>query len=271
MKNINNIIDDFLPEKTPRSILMFILKIICILIAVSFIFHLLSFNLKSGVSSDTVNSNIKAVKSHDFSDVKTVQKEIKNTDTTSNNISGTGKALTSAQYTEIFSSCVFVGDSITSGLSTYGFLSDGQVFSSVGGSLENAESNIKKAAKTYPEKAFFTYGMNDTLHMRGNTKTFIKTYRERLSEFKKLSPQTTIYIVSISVPSKKAIKKQKNLANYAKFNKALQKMCREDGYKYIDITFILKEHPKLYAEDGIHVDPGFYPIYLNEIILRAGL
>ncbi|MGN0709649.1 MAG: GDSL-type esterase/lipase family protein [Anaerovoracaceae bacterium] len=268
---MKDILNNFLPEKNAHAILMFILKILCIIVAISFVFHLLSFNMKSGVSTKTVESNIKTVKSHDFSDVKTVEKEIKKNSTASKKVTGTGKALTSAQYTEIFSSCVFIGDSITSGLNAYGFLSDAQVFSSVGGSLENAGSNIRKAAKTYPEKAFFTFGMNDTLHMRGDSKRFIKAYRQRLSEFKKLAPQTKIYIVSISVPSKSAIKKKKNLGNYAKFNKALMKMCREDGYKYIDITFILKENPKLYAGDGIHVDPKFYPLYLNEIILRAGL
>ncbi|MDD6154879.1 MAG: GDSL-type esterase/lipase family protein [Eubacteriales bacterium] len=267
--NSDKILDLILPEKSGRGVTILAFRIICALIALSFLIHLFSFNMKADESSKNVESNIKLVESHDFSDVKTVEKKIKATEINQNATSGNG-ALTSAQYTEIFGNCVFIGDSITSGLSLYGFLSDSQVFSEVGGSLLDAESNFTKAAKTYPDKAFFCYGMNDMGNFRGKEKNFIKKYTSMIKAFKKISPSTKIYVLSISKPSKAAIKRKPTLKNYTKFNKALTKMCADDGFTYIDQTFILEEHPKLYAGDGVHVSPSYYPICLNEIILKAG-
>ena len=97
-----------------------------------------------------------------------------------------------------------------------------------------------------------------------------------MKEFHKISPQTKIYVCSISKPSSKTLKKRKVLRNYTKFNAAIAKMCASSSLKgvkpvFIDITGILEEHSDLYAGDGIHAQPAYYPYWLDEMAEKAGL
>ena len=48
-------------------------------------------------------------------------------------------------------------------------------------------------------------------------------------------------------------------------------MCGELGAEYIDNTEILRENPKLYAGDGIHVSPSYYPLWMARMAQAAGL
>lgn len=37
------------------------------------------------------------------------------------------------------------------------------------------------------------------------------------------------------------------------YNQEIQKMCEEEGYQYIDSTFIVTKNPGLFEQDGIHM------------------
>jgi lysophospholipase L1-like esterase len=130
---------------------------------------------------------------------------------------------------------------------------------------------FKSAAATYPRFAFFSFGMNDMGNYRGNAGSFIAKYEKLLKAFKKTSPKTRLFINGISTPSNDALGHNKSLKNYKKFNQALRKMCGDMNITYIDNSYILEENPKLYAGDGIHVNTGYYPLWLNNMILKAGL
>ena len=113
--------------------------------------------------------------------------------------------------------------------------------------------------------------MNDLIRYRGKVKPFIKEYRKHLKSFAKKSPDTLIYINSITIPSKGAQKSQPSLKHYKEYNKALVRLCEEEGYTFIDNTYILKKSPNLYAPDGIHVNIPYYPLWMNDMILEADL
>ena len=113
--------------------------------------------------------------------------------------------------------------------------------------------------------------MNDMITYRGKTKPFIKEYSKFLDSFHKRSPDTVIFINSISRPDNGAQKRQPSLKNWKKYNEALKKLCEEKGYNYIDNTYILNNNKKLYQPDGIHVMPAYYPIWMNDMIAEAGL
>ena len=250
-----------------------IISVILITFIILFARNLLRGNRNADTPDSEVLKNVQLVSEHDFSTVKAVEEQIsvvEKSDEVNEKIQK-GEGLSKAKYKKIFSGCVVIGDSITEGLSLYGFLNKDQVFSEIGASIMSSKSMFKKAAATYPRVAFFTFGMNDMGNYRGDADAFIKRYKELLADFAEKTPDTKILINSISTPRKSAQKSNKSLKNYKKFNKAIQAMCDELGYTYIENTYILEQHPKYYEQDGIHVIPDYYPIWLNNMILMAGL
>ena len=109
------------------------------------------------------------------------------------------------------------------------------------------------------------------INYRGDAEAFVKKYNSLLQATHKKSPSTEIYVCSITTPTKKAIKNKKSLGNYKKFNKAIQKMCEENGYTYVDTSQILPTHKSLYADDGIHAASAYYPLWMDKMIEVANL
>ena len=174
-------------------------------------------------------------------------------------------------YRRMFQTSVILGDSLTEGLTVYGWLPRSVVFSKVGGSLVYADDVFTKAARTKPEYAFFAFGMNDMGNYGGDADSFIEKYSNLLKAFKKISPNTTIVVNSISTPTEAARAGNKSIRAYKKFNNAIKKMCNDKHYIFIDITDILPSNPDLYAGDGIHAAPDYYPLWMDRMIDAAGL
>lgn len=243
---------------------------VSVVFAVIFCLNLFSFNFDASYSDKTIKENRKAVETHDFSSVKRVESIIKALENKETNTLNT-KPQSKVYYLKKFKNSVILGDSITEGLTVYGFLPDDIVLCAIGASLEGSDALFRKAAKLVPDNAFFTFGMNDLIKYRGKTKPFIKEYSRLIKKFRKRSPDTLIYINSISVPNKDAQKRQPSLKHYKEYNAALKRLCEGEDYTFIDNTYILKKNKQLYAPDGIHVATTYYPIWMNDMITEAGL
>ena len=222
-------------------------SIILLLFLVVFLFNLLKFNRKVPVGKDEIEKNKQ-----------------------SGEVSANGQS-NKARYMSKFKGSIVVGDSVTEGLSVYGWLSDDQVFSKIGSSVMTGDDLFSSAAGTYPSTAFFAFGMNDMGNYRGDEKAFIKKYKARLKAFHKASPKTKICVCGISAPTDSAMAKNKSISNYKKFNSAIKKMCAKNKYVYIPTADILQKHPELYAGDGIHAQATYYPYWLDRMIEEAEL
>ncbi len=113
--------------------------------------------------------------------------------------------------------------------------------------------------------------MNDMGNYSGDSTAFIKKYSSLIKAFRKKSPDSKILVCSISTPSQDAIKSNSSIGNYKKFNKALERMCNKEGYIFVNDTAILQDHPELYAGDGIHASPEYYPLWMDEMAKAAQL
>ena len=253
---------------TKYTVFVFIL----IVTSVFFLIHFLNWNRDAAVNDKTVNKNLDIINSFDYSDVNTVETAIQTLEANEEKFAfDATKPMTSAQYKQIFKGNIVIGDSITEGLVVYGYLTEESVFCEIGASLATGDYLFSKAASVYPEKAIFAFGMNDILNYSGKTEPFIERYTEVIDQFQKDSPDTEIFINSISIPGEEAIADKPNLGKYEEFNEALITMCNDLGIGYIDSTDILRENPDLYEGDGIHVSSAYYPLWINNMIIKAGL
>ncbi len=262
--------------KNKIQIRLLILIFLIAVISLVFVLNLFARNKNADAVRQDISSNVEKIASFDFSDVKTVEAEIE----AKRQAQAIAEAAAEAEsqdsteernYFEIFSNCVVIGDSITHGLYDYGFLSEFQVVSEIGASVLYSEDTFNSVAALYPKAVFFAFGMNDMGNYNGDEKAFIDQYKSLLTDFKKNTPDTTIFICSITPPAQYAIDATPVLGNYENFNKEIKKMCRKLDIEYIDTTVLLEGHEEFYAGDGIHVSPEFYVLWLELMSLRAGL
>lgn len=240
---------------------------ILLLFLVVFLFNLFKFNRRFHADKAEMAKNRKTIESMQQASVAEVEEAV---DLIGGDVAADATS-SKARYMRKFQGSIVVGDSVTEGISLYGWLNESQVFSKVGSSVLTGDDLFRQAANTYPKHAFFAFGMNDMGNFRGSADSFIKKYNSQIKAFKSVSPKTKIYICGISTPSDDALEKNSSIRDYKKFNKAIKKMCEKKGYKYISVADILVEHPELYAGDGIHAQTAYYPYWLNRMIEEAGL
>ena len=262
-KSVAEAVADYFKDMNRHRVAILIL----LLFLVVFLFNLLKFNRKVSIRSNEIEKNRKSVEAIQSTSVADVEEAV----SALGGDASSGGQSSKARYMRKFKGSVVIGDSVTEGLSVYGWLSSDQVFSKIGTSVMTGDDLFASAAVTYPSTAFFAFGMNDMGNYRGDEKAFIKKYAARLKAFHKASPKTNICVCGISAPTETAMEKNKSISHYRKFNKAIKKMCVQEGYIYIPTADILHEHPELYAGDGIHAQTTYYPYWLNRMIEEAGL
>ncbi|MBQ0041487.1 MAG: hypothetical protein KBS56_05605 [Clostridiales bacterium] len=260
-KNSNKTVNKKNPIRTVIAVLLLVF-------AVSVLFNFFRPNMAAKADKTAMKANVKTISEMQTADVATIEKKVRDLDARDARSNSEGMRVI---YRKMFSTSVILGDSLTEGLDVYGWLPNSVVFSKVGGSIVYGDDVFAKAAKTKPEYAFFAYGMNDMGNYSGNDKNFIAKYTSLLEKFKKTSPKTMIIVNSITTPTKAARAGNKSIRNYKKFNKAIKKMCKKQHYIYLDITDILPDNPDLYAGDGIHAAPAYYPLWMDRMIDAAGL
>lgn len=256
--------------KKPAKYIIFLL--ILIVFAVTFLLNLFSCNKDAEVKEKTINESMAALTAFDYSKVTTVEAELERLELTEGKTTfDATKPLTGAEYQKIFKGNIIIGDSVTEGLVAYEYLTEETVYSKIGASLINGDDLFKSAAEANPLRVVFAFGINDMLNYNGECDPFIKRYKQVINEFKKNSPKTKIYINSITVPGPDALEAKPSLANYSEFNRQLQALCKEMKIGFIDNTKIFEENPDIYAGDGIHVIADYYPMWMNNIIRKAGM
>lgn len=237
-----------------------------------FLINIFLWNRDVSLNTKQVEDNIKTVKTYNYGTLDSVEASLNEAE--ENNPSSThdySKGYTSADYKRIFNNSVVVGDSITEGFLAYDFLTEQEVFSKIGASIINGDSLFSSAAEVKPAKAFFAFGINDIGNYSGNAHLFKKDYISHIQSFKKTSPNTDIFINTIISPSEETLKERPELKDYKKFNKAIEEIAREESINLLETEKILDGDTSLYAEDGIHMKAEFYPLWLNSLILKAGL
>lgn len=253
------------------STITIIRKVVAIIVAaflVLFVFNIFRGYSKADASDKAIADNVRAIERLQKAEVSVVENAVDQLDRASNIDISASKRI---RYRRKFSKAMILGDSLTEGLLVYNWLTEAQVSAKVGGSIVYADEQFQTVAKTYPEYAFFAYGMNDMGNYAGDSKAFIKRYKQLLKDFAKTSPDSKICVCSISTPTAEAQKYNSSIRNFKTFNDAIKKMCEDEGYTYIDISDILPSHPDLYAGDGIHADPTYYPYWMDRMIEVSGM
>lgn len=199
-------------------------------------------------------------------------------------ISGNVSQANRAEDWDYFDDAVMVGDSITYGMASYGYLTFDHVFAKIGLHQSTALSTkcvytskttsykIEDAVKmAKPGKIFITLGINAIYNYKSDS--FYDDYRKVIKRIKEASPESVIIVQSIfPVTEHWAIQNNKPFCNeyIAYANKQLSVLAKEEDCYYLhtyealtDVNgFLLSE----YSGDGIHLSSKGYDKVFNYIL-----
>ncbi len=171
---------------------------------------------------------------------------------------------------EFFNRALFIGDSITEGISAYGLLDETNVLAFKGLTILKAEKEIDTIIKRNPDKIYILLGSNDLLYGM-DSKKFSSEYVEFIQLIKDKLPGSKIYIQSIFPVSIDVENENPMLSNSRidEFNRELKSMADQQGIRYINVEKLLKDDRgiinKDYTSDGIHVKYKVYSIWLDYV------
>lgn len=252
---------------------LYIAFIFCIaILLITFLFNLFDWNGSAKVEKSKVNKELNVALEYSPKGIAALQQEIEEAEKLYPSTNGSNDAEDPmSRIRQAMEHSIIIGDSITEGFKAYGFLDDNVVYSKIGASLTTVDDLFQSAAEAKPECLFLAFGMNDIGNLAANTDDFEKIYTKKINNFMKSSPKSKVVLLTIVPPSDSAISGKPILQNYDKYNNVINKIADKKKLQVVDTVKILRDHPDLHEPDGIHVSSSFYPIVLNQMILKAGL
>ena len=177
---------------------------------------------------------------------------------------------TKAELRAWFSDAALVGDSLTLGASSYGWL-DAAVYADKGARVSTAGELLDAVEAARPATVFLCFGVNDIAAYKSNVSTFLKRYAACVQRLQASLPYSAIYINAV-FPATPTVAKNREYYKYLDdYNAGLRQMCQALGAYYVDSGFILQRRPELYSDDGMHPKKDFFPLWLTYLADIAGL
>jgi hypothetical protein len=184
-------------------------------------------------------------------------------------VSGTVSAV---QFTskDFYSNAVFLGDSIVSGISTYGYLDD--VFGNVNATSAKLENYVSTAVATKPDKLFIMVGHNDANYGTIKEETLASNVIDLVEAVHKSSSATKVYVLSMTPVTAAYEKKTSNNVTQSYIDTAnalFEQNASANNYTYIDIASAYKDDTGYLNQqctgNGINITTSYYPFMLNGI------
>lgn len=195
-----------------------------------------------------------------------------------------------AQPDSYLESCMFIGDSISTGLSGYKLVPAENVFADVGLRIDNIDvAKIKNPKfsepvtvmsaieQTKPQNVYILLGSNGVAWF--NNDLMLEAYGEFVDGIKTKLPDSDIYIISITpVGTMKenidTIENGKVLnSEIDRFNERLLDMADQKNIHYVDVNSALKDAsgklPDDVTTDGMHFTKDEYIKFVNYILTHT--
>ena len=161
---------------------------------------------------------------------------------------------------ERFMSTVVLGDSITENFVENDVLNASSVISNSG---MEWEEQMEKLKEVNPKVVFLTYCVDDILESKGDTKTYVKQYKKRIEDVRKMVPEASVFVNSLFPVHRSAIGKEVQYKKVDKYNQEIQKLCDKLQVGFVDNSSV--NTVQYYEADGIHFKAAFYPIWAERM------
>lgn len=162
-------------------------------------------------------------------------------------------------YQQIFQDSVFLGDSITEGLSFHDVLDEKNVLAGAGKTAQFAMNDINELTGRNPKQIFIQLGSDDILWPTDDPTAYsMNNYAKLIGLIKEKLPQARIALLTVTPVTEEALKKEPRYKNITDYNKAVKKLADKEQVEFTDLSPIFASGADLYDSDGIHFKPEFY-------------
>lgn len=169
-----------------------------------------------------------------------------------------------------FEDAVILGDSRAVGFSYFEFLPEERVLAREGGRITDATDYIEDLKAINPGQIFLCYGLNDIeIGYWPEPEEYSAKCAEIISELTAELPYCDVYLNSVLPVIEEGLEKSEDYSRIDEYNNALEIMCEENGYTYVDNTSISEENVDLYEADGIHMKIDFYEIWAANMLTEV--
>ena len=246
----------------------------------------------SSTSSSTTSSSSSSSESSGSSDSdsSTGSVDSGSSDTSSSEPESTDPTVPESEYAPLsyFDDAVFIGDSVSYGLSYYGVFPAEQVLAEQSVNLEtvlyktpftDTEGNYVSAydavVSRHPNKVYIMLGANG-IEWLSDTK-MIEMYDTFLTKLLELLPDADFFIQSV-LPVTKALDENPNRdltnAKINTFNADLKQLAKSKGVHYLDVASAFKDEngylpDEASPQDGMHFSAKYYQTWLEYLRYHA--
>jgi lysophospholipase L1-like esterase len=196
--------------------------------------------------------------------------------------SQTGSSAVKTGSYDYFADAVFIGDSLTQGISDYSVTKNAGVFASNAMSVSSARTQkinvggnslllADAVSQAKPAKVYILLGANDLSWM--SRSAFISDYGKLITALKAAAPDAVFYVQSV-FPVSAAYEKSSGVTNdkIDDFNGALSEMCAGAGVKYVDVGQALKGPDGKLAPEaasaGCNISRSAYKTWLDYLTVH---
>lgn len=193
--------------------------------------------------------------------------------------------LSQAAGQDYFSDVLFVGNSITDGVSRYGVAPSATVAARNGLTVSKALTDpsvtqgqsrvsLEQYLKTHQfGKIYLMFGMNELGWPR--EEQFIRRYSELIDSLWQLQPNAVLYVQSIFpvTAERSAQDSTFNNQRIQRYNQLLQQLCAEKHALFLDTYSALADEtgalPADVSPDGIHINKSAYQTWMDYILTHT--
>lgn len=182
---------------------------------------------------------------------------------------------------EYFSGALFVGDSLTTGISLYHVMDNAQVIASTGLNpntilskpiIRDAQGTLHTVLEAMsgskPDKIYVELGVNGLAWI--SLEDFTARYEELIDAIRSQHPDALLYVQSILPVTREKSLGENGIYSNEKidaYNTALMNLCEEKGVAYLNLAEAFKESDGALAPgaspDGIHFGADYYERWMN--------
>ena len=175
------------------------------------------------------------------------------------------KGSTESTYGSVFQHSVFLGDSITEGLSFHDVLKEGNVLAGAGKTAQFALEDIDELTKRDPKHILIQLGSDDILWPTDNPKEYsMINYAKLIDMIEEKLPHAKITLLTVTPVSAEAEKLEPRYKNINDYNQGLKELAKKKNIGFVDLSPIFSNgSDDLYDSDGIHFKPEFYTRMLD--------
>ena len=187
---------------------------------------------------------------------------------------------------DYFNNCVFIGDSLTYGLSTYGLVPANSVYASISMNVAKAESTqidtqygkmtaLEALQQRTPDNIYILLGSNGVAYM--SVSDMYQSYSDFVTKVEEICPDANICLISVPpVTSAREVSVESPILNsdIIEFNQRVLEFANAKGYYYLDVYSKLTNESgalsdDLAENDGLHFNLTAYEMFVYYILTHT--